>query len=381
MDFDLTEAQVRRVQATIDFARNELNEAIVERDARGEFPRELWNKCARFGLLGLCVPQRYGGSDVDPVSAVATMEALGYACRDNGLAFAVNAQAWSVVDALVRFGSEQQKQRYLPGVCRGELIGAFAMTEPEAGSDCFALKMRAERDGEAYRLTGVKQLVTFAPVADFAIVFASTAPQAGRWGISAFVVDADTPGYRAPPTQAKMGLRTVPIGEMHLDGCRVPAHGLLGPEGAGASIFNATQETERALILASQVGAMRHQLEQSIAHASRRRQFGKPIGKFQSVSNRIVEMKLRLETSRLLLYKTAWLRQRGEPNMLESALTNLHLAESYVLSCLDAVRLRGGRGYLTEHEVERDLRDSMGAPLYGGTSDIQREIIARLLGL
>jgi len=223
--------------------------------------------------------------------------------------------------------------------------------------------------------------VTFAPIADFAIVFANEDPALGRWGISAFLVEAETDGYRASAAQAKMGLRTVPIGELELSGCVVDTDCRLGTKGAGASIFNTTQETERSFILAPQVGAMQRQLEETIDFARKRRQFGQSIGRFQSVSNRITEMKLRLETSRLLLYKTAWLRDENRPNMMEAALTNIHLAETFVESSLDAIRVRGGRGYLTEFEIERDARDAVGATLYGGTSDIQRMIAARLLGL
>lgn len=381
MDFELNPQQKKLKSDAIAFARSELNEGLAEREHACDFPRELWQKCADYGLLGLCVPKQYGGSEYSLLDTIVVMEGIGYGCRDNGLTFTLNAQMWSSVEAICQFANEQQKERYLPGILKGELLGAFGMTEELTGSDCFALTTRAEQHNSGYILNGKKQLITFAPVADFALVFASTNPKAGRWGISTFIVDTNTKGLNTSATQEKMGLRTAPIGEIVLHNCFVPASQMLGPEGAGASIFNASQEMERSSILASQVGTMEYQLEQAITHCKSRKQFGHPIGKFQSVSNRVVDMKLRLETARLLLYKTAWLRQHGKPNMLESALTNLYLAEGFVQSSLDAIALRGGRGYLTENNVERDLRDAIGATLYGGTSDIQRNIAARLLGL
>ena len=381
MDFNLTNDQIRRREQAAEFARTELNTDVITRDHAGEFSRDLWKKCADFGFLGLCVPNQYGGSALSLLDTILTLEGLGYGSRDHGIAYGVNAQIWSVVECLVRFGTEQQKQRYLPGICGGELIGCYAMTEPDSGSDCFSLHASADKSKDGYVLNGTKQLVTFAPIADFALIFAKTDLTAGRWGVSTFIVDREIDGYLAAPVQHKMGLRTIPIGEIVLQDCSIPEQQRLGPEGSGASVFNTSQETERSCILASQLGAMQYQLEQTIEFARKRKQFGKSIGKFQSVSNRIVDMKLRLETSRLLLYKTAWLREQGDPNMLEAALTNLYLAECYVQSSLDAIRVRGGRGYLTENEIERDMRDSIAAPLYGGTSDIQRDIVARLLGL
>jgi alkylation response protein AidB-like acyl-CoA dehydrogenase len=218
-------------------------------------------------------------------------------------------------------------------------------------------------------------------VADLMLVFAATDPSKGRWGISAFVVERGTPGLTATPMQHKMGLRTVPIGELHFDGCEIPASARLGPEGAGVGIASHSLEVERCCILASQLGAMERQLQRVIDYARRREQFGQSIGKFQSVSNRIADMKLRLETARLLLYKVAWLVQREQPAMMEAALLKLYLSEAFVESGIDAIRIHGGNGYLTATGVERDLRDAMGGVLYAGTSDIQRNIIARLLGL
>lgn len=382
MDFSWSDEQLAFKDRVVQFAQQELNSSLVERDREGTFSRENWQKCADFGILGLSVPADYGGSrGVDILTAMLAMEGMGYGCRDNGLTFALNAQVWTVQLPILKYGSEGQRQRFLPALCSGQKIGAHAITEPEAGSDVYSLQTRAEARDGGYVLNGSKRLVTFAPIADLALVFATINPELGKWGVTAFVVEKGTPGFSAGPVRDKMGLRTVPIGELFFEDCFVPEDNRIGPEGAGVSISSLSLEMERTCILASQLGAMERQLEQSIEYARERKQFGQPIGKFQSVANRIVEMKLRLETARLLLYKVAWLKQIGKPAMLEAALLKLHLSECFVQSGLDAIRIHGGIGYLTEYEVERDLRDAVGGTLYAGTSDIQRNIISRLLGL
>jgi len=343
MDFGWTDEQLARRAAACGFAQRELgDETLVERDHEGRFARELWERCARFGILSLSVPAEFGGAEIDLPTAMLVMEGLGEGCPDNGLAFALNAQLWTVQRPIVRFGSDAQKQRYLPGLCNGTLLGAHALTEPDAGSDAFSLTMRAERRGDAYVLNGTKCLVTLAPVADVALVFASTNPAAGKWGVSAFVVERTTPGVRASEMQHKMGLRTVPIGELHFEDCVVPESARLGPEGAGVSIATHSLEVERCCILASQLGAMERQLQRSIEYTRSRKQFGQAIGKFQSVSNRVADMKVRLETARLLLYKVAWLVERGQPAMMEAAMLKLYLSEAFVESGMDAIRIHGG---------------------------------------
>lgn len=382
VDFAWSEEQLALRSEVVRFAQQELNEDVVDRDREGLFSRELWQKCADFGILGLSVPAAYGGrDDVDFQTAMLAMEGMGYGCRDNGLTFALNAQAWTVQLPIVRFGTEEQKQRFLPDLCSGRLIGCHAITEREAGSDAFSLQTVAMKTEGGYLLIGQKRLVTFAPIADVALVFATVDPALGKWGITAFLVEKGTPGFVASLPREKMGLRTVALGDLSFDGCFVPEANRLGPEGAGVSISTHSLEMERCCILASQLGAMERQLETAIHYARERRQFGQPVGKFQSVSNRIADMKLRLETARLLLYKVAWLKQMNRPAMMEAALLKLHLSECFVASGLDAIRIHGGIGYLTETEVERDLRDAIGGTLYAGTSDIQRNIIARMLGL
>ncbi len=381
MDFSWTDEQRVFKQKVIEFAQRELNEDLVERDKQGVFSRENWQKCAEFGVQGLAIPAQYGGSDADVLTALLAMEAMGYGCRDNGLTFALNAQMWTVQLPILNFGTEVQKARYLPAMCRGQCIGAHGITEPEAGSDVFSLQTRAEKCRDGYVLNGTKKFVSLAPVADLALIFATINPDVGKWGVTAFIVETGMSGLRVGPVQAKMGLRTVPIGELIFEDCFVPTDSRLGPEGAGVSISSSSLEWERCCILASQLGAMDRQLETSIQYARERIQFGQPIGKFQSVSNRIADMKVRLEAARLLLYKVAWMKKMGQSAPMEAALCKLYLSESFVASGLDAIRIHGGNGYMTESEVERDLRDAVGGVIYGGTSDIQRTIIARMLGV
>lgn len=381
MDFSWSEEQLAFKEAVIKFAKNELNSGLIERDREGEISLENWKKCADFGLLGLAVPEEYGGAGEDIMTTMLVMEGLGYACRDNGLIFAMNAQMWSVQHPILVFGSEEQKRKYLPGLCSGELIGAHGMSEPDSGSDAYSLRTRAERTEGGYILNGTKMFVTNAPFADLALIFASVDPSKGRGGIAVFLVDKDTPGYSVSRDIEKMGLRTSPMGEIVLQNCFVPEEQRLGAEGVGTSVFNSSMEWERSCILGSHVGAMERQLELCIKYARERRQFGQPIGKFQSVSNRIADMKVRLETARLILYKVAWLKKTGKSAVMDAALAKLYLSEAFVQSSMDAIRVHGGYGYMTEFEIERDLRDSIGGTIYSGTSDIQRMVIARLSGL
>jgi alkylation response protein AidB-like acyl-CoA dehydrogenase len=363
MDFSWTEDQLQFKNAVIAFAQKELNQSLAENDRQSELPRENWQKCAQFGILGLAVPEEYGGTGSDILTTMLVMEGLGYGCRDNGLIFAMNAQMWSVQHPILVFGSESQKQKYLPRLCRGELIGAHGMSEPDSGSDAYSLHARAKRVSEGYVLNGTKMFVTNAPVADMALIFATVDPAKKIGGVTAFLVDKGTPGFKVSRNIEKMGLRSSPMGELILEDCVVPVENRLGLEGAGSSIFNSSMEWERSCILGSQVGAMERQLDGCIRYARERRQFGQPIGKFQAVANRIADMKVRLETARLLLYKVAWLKQAGQSAIMEAALAKLYLSECFVQSSLDAIRTYGGYGYTTEFEVERDLRDAVGGTI------------------
>src|SRR5262245_3814611 len=381
MDFSWSEEQLEFKRRAGRFAEAELNQGFGERERRGEFARESWRKCAEFGVLGLSFPVQYGGRPSDLLTTVLTMEGLGYGCHDNGLLFALNAQMWSVQHPLLVCGTAAQKEKYLPRLIRGELIGAHGMTEPDSGSDAYSLRLRAERCAGGYRLNGIKTLITNAPVADLAVVFATTNPERGMWGVTAFLVDRGTPGFNTSLAIDKMGLRTASMGELILEDCFVPEENRLGAEGGGARLFQSSMEWERSCILASHLGAMERQLEECVKYARERRQFDQPISKFQAVSHRLVEMKLRLETARLLVYQVAWLKQQGQPVVSEAALAKLYLSEAFVQSSFDAIRTHGGYGYTSDCGVEHDLRDAVGGTLYSGTSDIQRNLIARQMGL
>ena len=381
MDFDYTPEQEELRREVAAFAKAELNEGLLEEDQSGQFSRAKWEKAAHFGIHGLPVPEAFGGTERDLLTTVCAMEGLGYGCRDNGLVFSINAHVWSAEIPLVRFGTPAQKERYLPRLVSGEWVGVHAMTEEGSGSDAFNVQTTARRSGDRYVLNGSKTFITNGPVADVVIVFATVDPERGAEGVSAFIVEKGTPGFEAGRAFHKMGLRTSPMGQVFLDNCEVHESQRLGGEGAGMAIFNASMDHERACILAANIGTLQFQLERCVARARDWKRFGQPIGKFQSVSNRIADMTVRLETARLLLYKAAWLIARGKRATMESAMAKLYVSECFVESSLDAVRIFGGYGYTAELGVERDLRDAVGGTIYSGTNEIQRLIIARYKGL
>jgi alkylation response protein AidB-like acyl-CoA dehydrogenase len=381
MDFSLTPAQQEWQSAAIEFAKTSLADDMIDRDRKGELSRELWQKCADFGVQGLPVPETYGGNGADVSTAIAVMEGLGYGCKDAGLLFSINAHLWTNSVPILLYGTEEQKRKYLPGLCNGSLIGANGASEPESGSDVFAMKTKAAKERDTYILNGTKTFVTNAQVSDLIVAYATLDAQMGVMGICGFIIEKGFPGVSISNTIDKMGLRTSPMGEVVFEDCEVPASNLLGREGRGAEVFNCSMEWERSCILASCLGTMRRQIEKCVEYARLRKQFGKPIGKFQSVANRIVDMKLRLETARPLVYTIGWLKDQGKSAVMEAAIAKLYLSESFVKSSLDAIQIFGGYGYMTECELERDLRDAVGSQLYSGTSEIQRNIIASKMGL
>jgi alkylation response protein AidB-like acyl-CoA dehydrogenase len=379
--FDLTPDQREWQEAAIQFARAELGEDSIRRDHEEIFSREDWGRCAKFGVLGMPVPAEYGGMGLGLPDVLATMEGLGYGSRDQGLLFSINAHLWTNTMPLLAYGTDEQKRKYLPRLSNGEMIGANAATEPDAGSDIFSMRTRAERQGDSYVLNGAKTFVTNATVADLVVAYATLDPALGPMGITAFLVERSTPGLTISRKLEKMGLRTSPMAEVVFDDCRVPVGNRLGREGRGVAVFESSMEWERGCILANCLGVMRRQLEEAIAHARSRRQFGKPIGKYQSVANRIVDMKVRLDTSRPLVYRIGQLKSQGKPAAMQAALAKLYVSDCFVKSSLDTIQIFGGYGYMTEQQVERDLRDAVGSTLYSGTSEIQRNIIAKMLGL
>jgi L-prolyl-PCP dehydrogenase len=381
MDFEITPEQAELSDAIRKFAREELNHDLEKRDHEAQFPRECWQKCADFGLLGLPVPSEYGGQSQDLVTTTIAMEALGWGCRDNGLVFSLNAQMWAVQMPLAHYGSEEQKREWLPKLVSGKTIGAHAITEPGAGSDVFSLTSRAEKNGSGYVLNGQKTFATNAPVADLALAFAYLTRDGKVPALTAFLVPRGTKGVTFGNPIAKMGLRTSPMGEVIFEDCLVPESARLGPEGAGMRIFNSAMEWERACIFAGHLGAMERLLDDCIAYAKQRRQFGQPIAKFESVAGKIADMKVAIEAGRWLLYKVGWLTGRGKNAMLEAAIAKLFVSEMHSKAALDALQLHGGYGYMKEYPIEREVRDALSGTLYSGTSEMQRKIIASCLGL
>jgi len=381
MNFEFSTEQLEFKRSAARFAQQALNDDVIGRDREAIFSRKLWEKCADYGILGFSFPEQYGGNGADIISTMLLMEGLGYGCKDSGLLFALNGQMWSVQMPILNFGTEEQKNRYLPKLCRGEWIGADSITEPDSGSDAYSLRTTAMLEAGEYVLNGAKTFCTMAPEADVFVVFATVDRRKGFMGVTGFIVERNTPGFTVGKGIEKMGLRTAPFAELFFEDCRIPAENRLGREGNGAKIFDDIIEWERGCILASFIGAMERQLEQCIRYARERKQFGKSIGKNQSIANRIVDMKVRMETARLILYRLAWTKETRGKAPMEAAIAKLYLSEAWVQSCLDAVQIHGGYGYTTEFELERDLRDSIGSRIYSGTNEIQRNIIARYLGL
>jgi alkylation response protein AidB-like acyl-CoA dehydrogenase len=382
MEFLVTQEQKDLRDKIVKFAQQELNDDIVTRDNNRVFSRDLWRKCAEIGIQGLPAEQKYGGAGVDALSCAMGLEAFGYGCHDGGLVFSVCAHVLACVVPVSKHGTEEQKQRYLPGLCDGSLVGVHAITEPNAGSDPFGMQTRAEPDGDGWRINGNKAFVSNGPVGDVAIIFAVTDPKKGfHGGTTAFLVEKGTAGFSASEKFDKLGLHTAQVGALTLENVYVPQSAVLGGVGAGTGVFATAMDWERILLVASHVGTMQRLLEKSIARARKRSQFGQAIGKFQAVSHKIADMKVSLEAARLLTYQAAWRIDNTRSASLDAAITKLFVSESLVRTALDTVQIHGGYGYMAEYEVERALRDAIGSTIYSGTSEMQRNIIARWLGL
>lgn len=381
MDFSWNEEQAALRKEIIRFAQKELNDNLVERDRNEQFSREHWNKCAQMGIQGLPVPVEYGGSGADTLTTVCALEALGYGCKDNGLLFSINAHMWTTEMPLLAFGTEAQKKKYLPKLCSGEWIGLHAMTEPDSGSDAYSLRTRAEKKGDRYILNGSKTFITNSQYGDVFIIFANVDPSKGPNGVTAFLVDKGTPGLIIGQKLHKMGLRTSPMTELALVDCEIPVENLVGKECGGQAMFTTSMEWERTCILASHLGMMQRQLETCVKYARERNQFGQHIGKFSAIANKIADMEVRLEAGRMLLYKAAWMKSQGRHPLREISIGKLFVSEAAVQSSLDAIQIFGGYGYMTEYEIERDLRDTISGKIYSGTSEIQKVIIAGMHGL
>ncbi|MFW2382240.1 MAG: acyl-CoA dehydrogenase family protein [Acidimicrobiales bacterium] len=358
-----------------EFAEDELRYPGSDR-----FDTDRWARSAQFGVQGLMIPRDYGGGGRSAVEAALTFEGLGLGTSDNGFVFALASQSFAMQRALIAAGTDEQKSRWLPQLAAGSAIGSFAMSEPDVGSDTGAIStVAASVAGGGWLLNGAKAWVTLAPVADVIVVFATTDPSKGHWGITAFMVEADRDGLEIGAVQPKMGMNTVPFSEVRLENCKVDESDLLGNPGSGGSVFTGAVEAERAFLYAAQMGSMERVINLTINRARHRRAYGKPIGAFQGISHKIAEMKLRHEGARLMIYKAAELYDRGEPMTMAGALAKLQTSEMAVLSALDAMRVHGAYGYTEEAGVEAELRDAIGGLAYSGTSEIARNLVARLL--
>ncbi len=379
MDFGLTAEQQRRYAEILNATREQLGGIGAP---AGHLRRERWRAAARLGLTGLCLPAEYGGGSLGALDTALCLEAFGRGCPDTGLVFAVSAHLLAGAVAIRDFGSDEVRKRFLPGLAAGELIAANAITEEEAGSDTSRLAVSACRDGDDYVITGEKSFASNAPDADVLLTYATTSPGDGFLGTSAFVVPVGSPGVTVSEPLAKMGLGGCPAGRVTFRECRVSVSCRLGDEGQGSTIFAHAMAWERACLFAAYVGLMDDQLERCIARARTRRQFGRPIARFQAVSHRIAVMKQRLEGSRLLLYRGCWLLDEQQPGYAGAiALGKVAVSEAAVANSLDAIQIFGGNGYLASAGIERYLRDSVPTTLFSGTTEIQREIIAQEAGL
>ncbi len=340
-----------------------------------------WQGCADKGLLGLFVPEEFGGSELDFFSSVQMLEALGFGFADNGFTLGVNGHLWTVVEPILRFGTEEQKAYHLPRLIDGRCVGAHALTEEKSGSSALELQTHARKVDGGYVINGTKIYTGLGPVSDLLLTFASTDPSKGSWGISCFLIDSQSEGIKRSDPKEKLGLRTVPLGNTEFHDVFVPDDRVLGRPGLGVSIFMKTMEFERSFILASHVGSMARQLEETVAFAKSRTVGSQSISKYQSITNRIADMKVRLESSRMFLYDAARKLDAGQSVSMEAAMANLVISESFVENSINAMRIHGGRGYLSEFGVERDVRDALGGVIYSGTSDIQRNLIAGILGV
>jgi alkylation response protein AidB-like acyl-CoA dehydrogenase len=364
LDFSWSEEQEALRRSVTQFAQNELTSDGVAEDQAQEFSWDGWRKCARFGIQGMPAPGEYGGGDADILTMVCALEALGYGCRNAGLIFSLNAHLWGTVMPLSMFGSDEQKRQYLPQLANGDLLGGQALVVPglrvaEADSASRDGNIRAERSGDGWRLNGAKPYVANSAIADLIVVNAATAD-----GPTAFVVEKGMSGVEPGSNVERMGLRTSPAGSLALTNCAVPDANRLGDIGSGGMILKAAGGWDEICVLAAETGMMQRQFETSTRYAAERRQFGQPIAKFPAVAEKIARMDARLETARLVLYKAAWLRKQGRSGERESAIARSYVTEAAVQTCRDALQIHGGYGYMTEYQIERDLRDAISLKIF-----------------
>ncbi|MFY1625618.1 acyl-CoA dehydrogenase family protein [Micromonospora sp. WMMD723] len=379
MDFRWSPAQSERYDRVLGQARERFPSASgIGTDAHRA---DGWKHLADMGVHGWCVPTEYGGEALGALDTARLVEALGRGCADTGLVFGASAQLFSCTVPILHFGDAALRARLLPAICAGELVVGNAMTENEAGSDVSRLSVTARRVPDGWILDGEKSFVSNGPVADAFVTYATTDPGAGHLGLSAFVIERQSAGVGVGPRHDKMGLAGCPAGPLRLTGCFVPDAQVLGTPGQGAAIFQTGMAWERTCLFAGYLGLADRILDRVTDHVTHRRQFGRPLSRFQAVSHRLADMAVQVESARLLLYRACDEIDRGQPAALSIAMAKLAVSEHVLAAALDAVRLFGARGYLRDEGIEATLRDTVPSVIFSGTSDIQREIIARELKL
>ncbi|MGO8153496.1 acyl-CoA dehydrogenase family protein [Rhizobium leguminosarum] len=360
-----------------DFSRDRLAPGAAKRDREHLFPREELKEMGELGLLGMLVPEAYGGSDTGVVAYAAALEEIAAGDGPCSTIMSVHSSVGCV--PILKFGTEEQRQRFLPKLASGEWIGGFALTEPQAGSDASNLKTRARRNSDHYVLDGSKQFITSGKNGDVIIVFAVTDPDVGKKGITAFIVPTDTPGYEVIRVEEKLGLHSSDTCQIAFNGMRIPAELRLGAEGEGYRIALANLEGGRIGIAAQAVGMARAAFEAARDYAKERTAFGKPIVEHQAVAFRLADMAVRIEAARQLVFHAASLREAGLPCLSEASMAKLFASEMAERVCSDAIQIHGGYGYMADYPVERIYRDVRICQIYEGTSDVQRMVIARNL--
>ncbi|NQV50737.1 MAG: acyl-CoA dehydrogenase [Candidatus Marinimicrobia bacterium] len=377
MNFELTEEQKMVRETVRDFAAAEIKPGVMDRDEKAEFPGAIIKKLGALGFMGMQVPEIYGGTEMDAVSHVITLEEIARVDASTCVIMSVNNSLFS--NPILNFGSEYLKHKYLPLTSSGEKLGAYSLSEPQSGSDAKAMLTTATRDGDSYLLNGVKNWVTSGISSDFVIVFAKTDKEAGHRGISAFVVEKGLAGFTTGKKEDKLGIRGSDTSELIFENCRIPAENLIGKEGEGFKIAMATLDVGRIGIGAQALGIAQGALDRSIKYAKEREQFGKPIGMFQGIGFKLADMATRVDASRLLVYRAAWLKDQGKTIGEKASMAKMFAADTAMYVTTEAVQIHGGYGFIREFEVERMMRDAKITQIYEGTNEIQRVVISRHL--
>lgn len=377
MELRFTEEQEMMRKMVRDFAQSEIVPIVEKMDETDKFPREIIKKMGELGLMGIPIPEAYSGSGMDFTSYIIAINELSKVSATIGVILSVHTSVGT--NPILYFGTEEQKKKFVPKLASGEYLGAFGLTEPGAGSDAAALKTRAVRDGDYYKLNGSKIFITNAGEADVYIVFAKTDPEKGSAGITAFIVEKDTPGFQVGKKEKKMGLNGSNTCELIFDNAMVPAANRLGDEGNGFKIAMANLEAGRIGIAAQALGIAEAALGYATTYAKERKQFGKPIGHLQGLGFKLADIATNVEAAKLLVYRTANLKARGINCGMEASMAKLFATRTAMKSAIEAVQVYGGYGYTKDYPVERLFRDAKVTEIYEGTSEIQRIVISKNL--